>query len=44
MCLPQHTISYWDADKNECKLDYRPVHNFTLDNEVEAFPPKKRVY
>ena len=25
-------------------FDYRPVHLYTLTNEVESFPPKARVY
>jgi hypothetical protein len=25
-------------------LGYRPVHNFTLSNDVQPFPPKERVY
>lgn len=27
----KHSLSYWDAEKNECKLAYREVHNYTLD-------------
>jgi succinate dehydrogenase / fumarate reductase flavoprotein subunit len=26
------------------KLDFRPVHNFTLSNEVAYIEPKERVY
>jgi succinate dehydrogenase / fumarate reductase flavoprotein subunit len=26
------------------KLDYRPVHTYTLTNEVQYIPPKARVY
>ncbi|MBE0436003.1 MAG: succinate dehydrogenase flavoprotein subunit [Methylomicrobium sp.] len=29
---------------NEVKIDYRPVHLYTLTDEVEAIPPKERVY
>ena len=28
----------------EVKIDYRPVHMYTLTNEAETIPPKKRVY
>ncbi|WP_020161533.1 MULTISPECIES: succinate dehydrogenase flavoprotein subunit [Methylobacter] len=31
-------------DKGRIKIDYRPVHLYTLTDEVEAIPPKKRVY
>ena len=26
------------------KIDYRPVHEFTLTDDVEYIKPKKRVY
>lgn len=38
----KHTLGFWD--KSRVKLDYRPVHMNTLDDEVEPFPPKARVY
>jgi succinate dehydrogenase / fumarate reductase flavoprotein subunit len=31
-------------NKNKVKIDYRPVHMYTLTDEVEVIPPKKRVY
>jgi succinate dehydrogenase / fumarate reductase flavoprotein subunit len=31
-------------DKGQVKIDYRPVHLYTLTDDVEAIPPKKRVY
>jgi len=39
----KHTLS-WINDGGEVKFDYRPVHMYTLTNEVQVFPPKKRVY
>lgn len=33
---------YWENEK--VRLDYRPVHMNTLDDEIETFPPKARVY
>ncbi|POO02543.1 Succinate dehydrogenase, flavoprotein subunit [Trema orientale] len=38
----KHTLGYWENEK--VRLDYRPVHMNTLDDEVETFPPKARVY
>ncbi|KAJ6678612.1 SUCCINATE DEHYDROGENASE 2 FLAVOPROTEIN SUBUNIT [Salix viminalis] len=38
----KHTLGYWEKEK--VRLDYRPVHLNTLDDEVETFPPKARVY
>jgi len=41
----KHTLTYWDEGTGSVKLDYRPVHNYTLDEkEVKPFPPQKRVY
>jgi succinate dehydrogenase / fumarate reductase flavoprotein subunit len=40
----KHTISYADSDKHTVRLDYRPVHKFTLSNEVSYIEPKERVY
>ncbi|MGR9106557.1 MAG: succinate dehydrogenase flavoprotein subunit [Gammaproteobacteria bacterium] len=39
----KHTVIWRDDDGNTT-IDYRPVHLYTLSDEVEAIPPKKRVY
>jgi succinate dehydrogenase / fumarate reductase flavoprotein subunit len=39
----KHTISWLDKN-GAVTIDYRPVHQYTLSNEVQYFPPKKRVY
>lgn len=39
----KHTVT-WIDNKGKVKIDYRPVHQTTLTDEVQAFPPKKRVY
>ena len=39
----KHTLAWVDA-QGEVRLDYRPVHLETLTSEVEAIPPKERVY
>jgi succinate dehydrogenase / fumarate reductase flavoprotein subunit len=39
----KHTVVWRDAD-GKVRLDYRPVHQFTMSNEVQPFPPKARVY
>ncbi len=39
----KHTLCWVDED-GRSMIDYRPVHLNTLTNEVQAFPPKKRVY
>lgn len=40
----KHTLSWMDAKSGDINFGYRPVHLHTLTDEVEAFPPKKRVY
>jgi succinate dehydrogenase / fumarate reductase flavoprotein subunit len=39
----KHTLS-WVDDKGQVSFDYRPVHMYTLSDECEVIPPKKRVY
>ncbi len=39
----KHTLA-WVNEKGEVRFDYRPVHMYTLTDEVDVFPPKKRVY
>ena len=38
-------IKAWiDNDERTTTIDYRPVHEYTLSNEVAYIPPKERVY
>lgn len=39
----KHTVS-WIDNKGKVKIDYRPVHQYTLTDEAKMVPPKKRVY
>ena len=39
----KHTVAWLDG-AGEVAIDYRPVHLYTLSNEVQAFPPKARSY
>jgi succinate dehydrogenase / fumarate reductase flavoprotein subunit len=39
----KHTLSWLDA-KGKVTMDYRPVHTYTLTNEVSYIEPKARVY
>ncbi len=39
----KHTLLWVDA-KGGVKIDYRPVHEYTLTDDVEYIKPKKRVY
>jgi succinate dehydrogenase / fumarate reductase flavoprotein subunit len=38
----KHTLTWLDGDS--VKIDYRPVHLYTLTDEVEVIPPKERIY
>jgi succinate dehydrogenase / fumarate reductase flavoprotein subunit len=39
----KHTLA-WLSDKGEVTIDYRPVHETTLTDEIAPIPPKARVY
>ncbi len=39
----KHSI-VWAGEDGRSKIDYRPVHMQPLTNDVQAFPPKARVY
>ena len=39
----KHTLTWRDL-KGKVRIDYRPVHNYTLSDEVQYIPPKARVY
>jgi succinate dehydrogenase / fumarate reductase flavoprotein subunit len=39
----KHTLAWLD-DHGAPRIDYRPVHLYTLSDEVQVFPPKPRVY
>jgi succinate dehydrogenase / fumarate reductase flavoprotein subunit len=43
----KHTIAWldgWGGKGGEVKIDYRPVHEFTLTDDIEYIKPKARVY
>ena len=39
----KHTLT-WLGNEGDVTFDYRPVHMYTLTDEVQVFPPKKRTY
>lgn len=39
----KHTLA-WLGETGEPTIDYRPVHYYTLTDEMEVVPPKARVY
>jgi succinate dehydrogenase / fumarate reductase flavoprotein subunit len=40
----KHTLAWLDDATGKVKIDYRPVHDYTLTNEIAPIPPKARVY
>jgi succinate dehydrogenase / fumarate reductase flavoprotein subunit len=43
----KHTVSWfegWGGKDGNVRLDYRPVHEYTLTDDVKYIEPKKRVY
>ena len=43
----KHTVAWfdgWGGKGGEVKIDFRPVHDFTLTDDVEYIKPKARVY
>ena len=39
----KHTLTYVE-DGGQVRIDYRPVHTYTLTDEIEYIAPKKRTY
>jgi succinate dehydrogenase / fumarate reductase flavoprotein subunit len=40
----KHTLAWIDEKRREVKIDYRPVHSFTMSNDIAYIEPKARVY
>ena len=48
----KHTVTWFDgwgggakgSGKGDMKIDYRPVHEYTLTDDIKYIEPKKRVY
>jgi len=40
----KHTLAWLDPATGWVRIDYRPVHTYTLSNDVEYIPPKARTY
>ena len=39
----KHTL-IWQEGNGQTRIDYRPVHMYTLTDDVDVIPPKPRVY
>ena len=40
----KHTLAWLDHTAHEVTIDYRPVHTYTMSNEIQYIEPKARVY
>ena len=40
----KHTLAWMDDATGKVVIDYRPVHDYTMTNDIAPIPPKARVY
>ncbi len=40
----KHTLAWLDETSGKVSIDYRPVHAYTMSNEIQYIEPKARVY
>jgi succinate dehydrogenase/fumarate reductase flavoprotein subunit len=40
----KHTLAWLDEKSSDVKIDYRPVHTYTMSNDIQYIEPKARVY
>ena len=40
----KHTLAWIDENRQTVTIDYRPVHTYTMTNDVQYIEPKARVY
>jgi succinate dehydrogenase / fumarate reductase, flavoprotein subunit len=40
----KHTLAWFDQNTGKVTIDYRPVHTYTMTDEIEYIKPKARVY
>jgi succinate dehydrogenase / fumarate reductase flavoprotein subunit len=40
----KHTLTWMDDVTGKVVIDYRPVHDYTMTNDIAPIPPKARVY
>jgi succinate dehydrogenase / fumarate reductase flavoprotein subunit len=40
----KHTLTWLDQTAHTVTIDYRPVHTYTMSNDVQYIEPKARVY
>jgi len=40
----KHTLAWFDDATGKVTIDYRPVHSYTMTNDIAYIEPKARVY
>ncbi|WP_029909414.1 succinate dehydrogenase flavoprotein subunit [Caulobacter sp. UNC358MFTsu5.1] len=40
----KHTLAWLDQSTGQVKIDFRPVHSYTMSKDIDYIPPKQRVY
>ena len=40
----KHTLATIDPEAKDVSIDYRPVHSYTMSNDMQYIEPKARVY
>jgi succinate dehydrogenase / fumarate reductase flavoprotein subunit len=40
----KHSLTWADDATRQVRVDYRPVHTYTMTNEIKYIPPKARTY
>ncbi len=40
----KHTLAWFDDATGKVKIDYPPVHSYTMSKDIDYIPPKARVY
>ena len=40
----KHTLAWLDPQNYKVTIDYRPVHTYTMTNDIAYIEPKARVY
>jgi succinate dehydrogenase / fumarate reductase flavoprotein subunit len=40
----KHTLAWLDMKSGKVTIDYRPVHAYTMTNDIAYIEPKARVY
>ena len=40
----KHTLTWADPTAKKVTIDFRPVHTYTMSNEIQYIEPKARVY